>query len=318
MEGTAMVRRALLAMQRHSWEQGVAMQAMLETGEWDALVAMAHDAVTRQDAQGRAAIVGDDLSAVDTCGTGEGLMAAARRTGESALEAGFRKLLDWAVLGAPRASDGTVYHLMDRREVWSDSMYMVPPFLAAAGRYDAALSMARGLLRRLRDPQSGLMAWKWDDETGTPAAPEHWGVGLGWTLAGLARVQAALPPGMARERDALREDVRALLSALCPHTRADGLFHNIVDDPGSFVETNLSQMAAYTVYRGLREGWLPPELFGWAERMRAAACAKVDAWGLVRGVCGAPRFDAPGIAPEGQAFHLLMERSRADWMQSKG
>ena len=34
---------------------------------------------------------------------------------------------------------------------------------------------------------------------------------------------------------------------------------------------------------------------------------KVDAHGLVQGVCGAPRFDRPGTAPEGQAFFLLME-----------
>ena len=38
-----------------------------------------------------------------------------------------------------------------------------------------------------------------------------------------------------------------------------------------------------------------------------AAHAKVDAYGLVQGVCGAPRFDHSGRAPEGQAFFLLME-----------
>ena len=44
-----------------------------------------------------------------------------------------------------------------------------------------------------------------------------------------------------------------------------------------------------------------------AARMRAAARAKVDAAGLVQGVAGAPDFRHAGIAPEGQAFFLLME-----------
>jgi hypothetical protein len=41
--------------------------------------------------------------------------------------------------------------------------------------------------------------------------------------------------------------------------------------------------------------------------MRMAAHKKVDAFGLVQGVCGAPNFDHPGTATEGQAFFLLME-----------
>jgi hypothetical protein len=41
--------------------------------------------------------------------------------------------------------------------------------------------------------------------------------------------------------------------------------------------------------------------------MRAAARAKVDQYGFVQGVCGAPTFDHAGVAAEGQAFFLMME-----------
>ena len=201
--------------------------------------------------------------------------------------------------------------------MWVDSLYMLPPFLAAAGRHAAALAQIDGLLRRLRDPKSGLLASRWDEGEGRLIAPEHWGVGIGWALAGMTRVQAALPEAMQAERDRLRGEILALLSALRPYMRPDGLYHNIVDDPESFVETNLSQMAAYTVYRGLAQGWLSREMEDWAESMRDAACGKVDALGFVRDVCGAPRFDAPGTAPEGQAFHLLMEQAREDWRDGR-
>jgi hypothetical protein len=43
--------------------------------------------------------------------------------------------------------------------------------------------------------------------------------------------------------------------------------------------------------------------------MRAAVRAKVDQFGFVQGVAGAPRFDRPGVSAEGQAFFILMEAS---------
>ena len=47
--------------------------------------------------------------------------------------------------------------------------------------------------------------------------------------------------------------------------------------------------------------------------MREAAHGKVDEYGIVQGVCGAPNFDRSGSAPEGQAFFLLMEAAYRDY-----
>jgi hypothetical protein len=46
--------------------------------------------------------------------------------------------------------------------------------------------------------------------------------------------------------------------------------------------------------------------------MRDAARAKVDQYGFVQGVCGAPGFDHAGVAAEGQAFFLMMEVASAN------
>jgi rhamnogalacturonyl hydrolase YesR len=86
----------------------------------------------------------------------------------------------------------------------------------------------------------------------------------------------------------------------------------VVDDAGSFVETNLAQMLAYAIYRGVRGGWLPGALLSEATAMRKAAWGQVDRYGQVQGVCGSPEFSAPGTATEGQAFFLLMEAARRD------
>jgi hypothetical protein len=41
--------------------------------------------------------------------------------------------------------------------------------------------------------------------------------------------------------------------------------------------------------------------------MRVAARDKMDAYGYVQDVCGAPEFNHPGTSTEGQAFCILME-----------
>ena len=101
--------------------------------------------------------------------------------------------------------------------------------------------------------------------------------------------------------------MKELIDGCLAHQCPGGLFHNVVDDPNSFEETDLAQMLAYSIYESVRGGWLPRDYLAAADRMRSAARAKVDADGFVQGVCGAPNFSRPGISAEGQAFFLMME-----------
>lgn len=90
--------------------------------------------------------------------------------------------------------------------------------------------------------------------------------------------------------------------------RGEGKFYNVLDDASSFEEVNLSQMTAYTICRGIRCGWLEEERYpDAAKQMREAALREVDEDGFVHNVCGMPHFDRPGVAPEGQAFLVMME-----------
>ncbi len=71
-------------------------------------------------------------------------------------------------------------------------------------------------------------------------------------------------------------------------------------------------MLAYTIYRGILDKWLDRAEYDidWldiANRIRRTANAKVDSYGYVHGVCGAPDFSHSGFAVEGQAFFILME-----------
>ena len=306
---TDRVKRALLAMQRYNWEQGVTAQAFLEAGDTDVAIALAIEGANRQHADGRCCHIGDSTAVTDPCAIGEALIFACEQTCDPFLCAARDRLLRWAMVDAPRSPRGVVYHFLQGQLIWVDSMYMLPPFLARAGHVDEAMRQLDGYWGALYLPEKGLLAHQWSDAEGRFIRRDAWAVGNGWAMAGMARVIALLPEGQP-ERKRLIDRVKALIDAALPYQRADGAFHDVIDDPATFREVNFAQMLAYTIYRGVKAGWLDAALLPIAEKARSAALGEVDAYGLVRNVCGAPHFDRPGVAPEGQAFHLLMEAAR--------
>ena len=298
---------ALLAMQRHPWEQGVAMQAFFEMGDKDTVYAMAKEAAYRAFPDGRPAMIGAFDGSTDPCSVGEAMLFARDMTGDEALRTACVALEKWALEKAPRNVDGIVYHVADKPQFWVDSMYMLPPYLAAAGHPQEALRQVNGYWEALFNPEKRLMSHTWDDERKQFIRQNFWGVGNGWTVAAFARMIDALPPDMASQRQALIEKSQALIDSLLQYRLPNGLFHDVVDDKSTFEEVNLSQMLAYAIFRGAYSGWAKEEWLPAAKQMQQAARDRVDHFGLVQGVCGAPSFNKPGVAPEGQAFFLMME-----------
>ena len=301
-----------MSMQRYSWEQGVAAQAFLELGNSKTAILLAREAVQRQNADGRLACMHDHEGVTDSAAIGESLFIAAQITGEPTLQATLDAQLNYLLKKAPRAADGTLFHVSDAKEVWVDSMFMAPPFLAVTGQVGEALRQVKGIKRRLWNPEKKLYSHIWDEDRNTLKRAAHWGVGNGWAVAGITRVIRLLPQGWADEMQILELHVREIIDGCLVYQRQDGLFHDVVDQADTFVETNLAQMLAYSIYRGISGGWLPPVYRDRADKMRTAAHLKVDDSGYVQGVCGAPAFDRAGTAPEGQAFFLLMEAAWQD------
>lgn len=309
------VMNAMLAMQRRAWEQGVAAQALLELGERDLAVLLAKDAVVNQLKDGRLGLNEGDRPVTDPAANGEPVLFAAQVTGDPALKAAAERMLDFLLHKAPRTREGILYHNFIENRIWVDSFYMAPPFLAVAGHPEEAVRQINGFRRTLLHPEKRMYYHIWDEDRQAFERKLFWGVGNGWAAAGMTRVVQALPESMGVEKRLLAGYIQEVLDGCLAHQRGDGLFHDILDDPSSFVETNAAQMFAYTIYRGVKAGRLNPSYIERADRMRLAAYEKVDAFGLVHGVCGAPSFDHSGTATEGQAFFLLMEAAHRDFTQ---
>ena len=305
------VKKAALSMQRYSWEQGVLAQAFLESGDPEAAILMAVEGANRQLADGRCAHIGNPGAVTDPCAIGEALIFACEQTNDPYLINAREKLLQWALSDAPRTADGIVYHVDYAPEIWVDSFYMLPPFLARAGHYDAALKQINGYWNALFQEDKGLLSHQRNMATGAFVRKALWGVGNGWAMTGMARVIDLLPESYANEKQHLIEKIITLVDAALPFQMENGMFHDVLDDADTFLEVNFSQMLAYTVFRGINSGWLPDAYLPAALLCRKAALSQVDDYGLVRNVCGMPHFDRPFVAPEGQAFHILMESAYA-------
>jgi rhamnogalacturonyl hydrolase YesR len=381
----AKAKVALLSMQRHSWEQGVAMQAFYESGDYEPVITMAIESAYRSMDDGRIAAIGTMEAATDPCAVGEGLLFAInhlrgvgahdqndQRDNQShndirsnsniythnrgaqdvptlgtstqdvhtfnaipqdeyisnsstqntqqfpsiisnansqnaqiynELQSANNNLLEWALHKAPRNADGIVYHMVDTKEFWVDSLYMLPPFLAVNGYYEEAMQQLDGYWDKLYNPEKQLLSHRWDDENDIFIREDFWGVGNGWAMAALCRLIDLFPSNL----DSLIDRATRLITSVSKYIREDGLAHDVLDDPTTFVDVNLPQMLSYSIYRGINSGWLGNEFLAIADKCRRAAEDHIDRYGFVRDVCGAPHFVSPGIAPEGQAFFIMME-----------
>jgi hypothetical protein len=182
------VKIAMLSMQRMAWEQGTAAQAILEWGDPDLVVLMAKEAVVRISEDGRLGQINDNHGVTDPGSNGEAVLYAAKLTGDPALKAGADRMLDYLINKAPKTKDGTLYHIDDRPQVWIDSMYMAPPFLAVAGRPDEAMKQIEGFRKLLWNKEKQLFSHIWDDAKRDFGRRAFWGVGNGWAAAGMTRV----------------------------------------------------------------------------------------------------------------------------------
>ena len=317
----------LLAMQRRSWEQGLAGQAFLDLGRFDLATVVAADAMANQLPDGRLADLGD-RNVVNGAAALEPVLAVAGRATDDALRAAADRQLRWLLVDAPRAADGTLMHVLDRRQVWSDSVYMVVPTLVAAGRVDEAERQLAGHRRRLDDPATRLFAHIWDEDEQRLTRAVEWGGGNGWVVAGCARALHLLRRASPTDPGVLADPVvdrfaaaaadcgRAVIDACLAHRADSGLFPDIVDDATSFEEVTLVAMLAYGVLTGVADGWLPAAYGTVGRSLLDTAAAHVGDDGLLRPACGSPTFDRPGVSAEAQACFLMAvaasDRSASD------
>ncbi len=302
------VKMAMLTMQRHSWEQGTAMQGLLEIGDTTNFLLMVNDVVLRSKPDGRLAMVYSDFNIADPAVNGPGVLAAFEITGDQKYHVAAEALYQYLKRPESKNEQGVILHNTRSGSIFSDNMFMVAPFMALMGDFDEAMAQVEGIRDLLWNEEAKL--FHHIKEEGAPVFRDSsfWGGGNGWCAAAMAQVIDILPEERLSDKKKLIKYCTDLLDGCLSNQLPNGLLYDKITLP-NFEETTLPSMLAYTVYEGVKSGWLDDSYLAVADKMRLAVYDNVDEMGLVQNASSVPWFNKPGVSPEGQAFFLMMEGS---------
>ncbi|TCO07457.1 glycoside hydrolase family 88 protein [Natronoflexus pectinivorans] len=306
------VKMAMLTTQKQNWEHGMATQAFVEASDEKMMILMAKEAVVRQDSDGRLAVLGVANGITDSATPGEAVLKTSVLLNDPRMKEATDRMLDYFFNGAPKSDEGLIYHSHHGPELWADSMYMAPPFFAYAGHPEEALKQLNGIREKLWDKDKRLYAYRWSDITKQISNPKLWGLANGHAIHGKVKLIEYLPPEYEADRQKLIVAVQDHLEGCLNYMRTDFLFHDSIDNSSTFVETSLSERLAYTIFKGIKQGWLHKDYLETGLKMRDAVYSKVDEFGFVRGILGPPSYSEPGTSTEGQACFLMMEAAFDD------
>ncbi|KAJ7452399.1 Six-hairpin glycosidase-like protein [Mycena galericulata] len=234
---------------------------------------IAHDVVSAlKNNSGPQPLITGDGAAGDPASIGVAVLLA-NWTGQGAADglnyaAAAQNQLDYLFNDVPHTSDGAISHRVAQVQLWSDFVYMVPPFLAYYGvltgnttLMNEAYNQIKLYRNYLRDTTANNL-WKHialgNDTNDTPNDPGHWSTGNGWAAAGMLRVLATMKnsphsSAFSSQQSDLASWVKEIHTGMFAHLDSTNIFTNYADQPinttGMFYDTASTMLLASTVYR---------------------------------------------------------------------
>lgn len=236
----------------------------------------------------------------------------------------------------PRWANGAISHRESVAELWADSVYMVPPFLAYWAIQTDDVELLRTAVVQCilyhdvlvvpagADSAAGL----WHHIIG-PSSQDLgiWSTGNAWAAAGMTRVLATamksrFADAVSSEIAQLKVIIRDILDGAIALDEAEPdepLLRNYLNDTTWFGDLSGTTLIAATVYR---LAILEPAEFvgytGWADTKRLAIVERIDDTGLLYPVVNPLNWNDRTPAhesPEAENFAVLMFAAYRDFQQ---
>jgi unsaturated rhamnogalacturonyl hydrolase len=154
---------------------------------------------------------------------------------------------------------GSLKEVMPTHAEMSDAVFMATPLLAKVGKLTGEKRFTELALVHVQFMQNLLLR-----EDGlyrhTPLANVAWGRGNGFPALGLALSLSDISESN-QEFSVLLQSFINHLEALLPYQDSEGMWHEVIDYPGSFAEITSTAMIGTAIKRGLDKGWLEPGRF---------------------------------------------------------
>jgi unsaturated rhamnogalacturonyl hydrolase len=205
-----------------------------------------------------------------------------------------REWADYALREMPRTEEGGLQHVvsgaLNEGELWDDTLYMTVLFVARMGvllKEEAYIqeSIRQFMLhlKYLTDRKTGLLFHGWTFEGRHHFAEALWARGNSWYTAGLVDYLdlVELPAGI---RSVLLSALEMQVNALASLQNKDGMWHTLLNDPDSYVETSATAAFAYGILKAVRKGYLPEIYRATGAKAWQAVIGQIDEYGIVRNV----------------------------------
>jgi rhamnogalacturonyl hydrolase YesR len=166
----------------------------------------------------------------------------------------------------------------------SDSVFMATPLVVKAGKltgdrkYFDLAARHFAFMQRLVQRDDGLYRH-------SPLTDAAWGRGNAFPALGLALALSDFPKDHPAYQRIMAE-FQQHMSILARFQDDGGMWHEVIDEPGSYAETSATAMIGMAMERGLRKGWLDPEVYQpRVDRAWRAVLARVGNNGQLIDVC---------------------------------
>lgn len=205
-----------------------------------------------------------------------------------------KKWAEWIVNEMPRTDEWGLQHktsdLVNDGQIWADTLFMTVLFLAKTGavtgnRDYIEQSIYQFLLhiRYLSDPVTGLWYHGWTFGERHNYGKIFWARGNCWYTIGTVEFLDIIDPGEAN-REYLLQVLKNQITTLCKLQDKSGLWHTVLNDEASYVETSASAGFAYGIMKAARRGYIDKKYKEYAEKAVKGILSKIDRDGTVHGV----------------------------------
>ncbi|KZT64678.1 Six-hairpin glycosidase [Daedalea quercina L-15889] len=169
--------------------------------------------------------------------------------------------LEYILTVVPRADNGAISHRIETTQLWSDAVYMIPPFLAYYGvltgnqtLVEEAYNQIKAYREILFNSTTSLWQHILLGDNGI-VDPDYWATGNGWAAAGILRVLATIK--RSQYADSMASELNDLLNWVVEihdgmykyQDNSTSLFHNYAENSTWFFDSSSSALLASTVYR---------------------------------------------------------------------
>lgn len=200
----------------------------------------------------------------------------------------------WLMKDLPKTNEGGFQHMtsdtLNEQELWDDTLFMAVLFLAKCGVVfgkqewvDEAKYQFLLHTKYLTDRKTGLWFHGWTFNGDHNFAQAFWGRGNSWATAAIPEFLSIVEcePSIRRYLIGMFQNQA---DALKKYQDPSGMWHTLIDDETSYLETSATCFVAYGLLKGVHDGLIGEGYREVAIKALPAILSHIDENGVVTGV----------------------------------